>query len=117
MKDKRNTGAFFLRLAIAIPFLYAAIAAFIDPTSWVGFLPSWTNSIIPVSMALILFSVYEIGLSLWLISGKEGFYSALLSAITLGGITFFNLGALDIVFRDVGLFLAAVALVLLEYKR
>ena len=35
---------------------------------------------------------------------------ALLSALAFGGITFFNLGAMDILFRDLGLFFAALAL-------
>ena len=117
MKDKSKITAFFLRLAVSIPFLYAAIAAFLDPTSWVGFLPSWIGFILPATVALNLFSVYEIALSLWLLSGKKTFYSAILSAVTLFAITFFNVGALDIVFRDVGLVLAAVALIFLEYKR
>ena len=117
MKNRSKIVAFCLRLGIAIPFLYAALAAFLDPNSWIGFLPPWIGFILPATVALNLFSVYEIALSLWLLSGKKALYSAILSAVTLGAITLFNVGALDIVFRDVGLLLAAVALIFVEYKR
>ncbi len=109
--------SFFLRLAIAIPFLYAAIAAFLAPESWIGFLPGWVGLILPVEIALSLFSIFQIILSLWLLSGKWLRYSSILAAATLLGITVFNVGALDIVFRDVGLLLAAVSLILLAYEK
>ncbi len=115
--EKKPLISFFLRLAISIPFLYAAIAAFLTPESWIGFLPEWIGLIMPVEIALGAFSVYQIVLSLWLLSGKWLQYSSLLASVTLLGITIFNLGALDIVFRDVGLFLASVSLALLAYEK
>lgn len=115
--EKTNLISFFLRLAISIPFLYAAIATFLTPESWIGFLPSWIGIIMPVKMALSAFSLYQIALSLWLLSGKWLRYSSLLASATLLGITVFNLGALDIVFRDVGLFLATISLALLAYEK
>ena len=109
--------SFFLRLAISVPFLYAAIAAFLTPESWIGFLPSWVRIIMPLEIALSVFSVFQIILSLWLLSGKWLRYSSLLAVVTLLGIAIFNVGALDIVFRDVGLLLAAAALTLLAYEK
>lgn len=114
--EKTSLISFFLRVAISIPFLYAAIAAFLTPESWIGFLPSWIRIIMPLEIALSAFSLYQIVLSLWLLSGKWLHYSSLLASATLLGITIFNLGALDIVFRDVGLLLAAVSLTLLAYE-
>lgn len=115
--EKTNLISFFLRLALSIPFLYAAIAAFLTPESWIGFLPSWVGIIMPVEIALGAFSIYQIVLSLWLLSGKWLKYSSLLASLTLLGITVFNVGVLDIVFRDVGLLLAAVSLTLLAYEK
>ena len=109
--------SFFLRIGIAIPFLYAAIASFINPTSWVGFFPQWLRSIFPENMLLMGFSVYEISLSLWLLSAKKLKYSAALAALTFFAITITNLGDLDIVFRDIGLLFAAVSLVVLASGR
>lgn len=114
--ERKNLISFFLRLAISIPFLYAAMAAFLTPESWIGFLPGWIGLIMPVEIALSAFSIYQIVLSLWLLSGKWLQYSSPLASVTLLGITIFNLGALDIVFRDVGLLLAAVSLILLAYE-
>ncbi len=114
--DRTSFVSFLLRLGIAVPFLYAAIAAALDPTSWIGFFPSWLQAIIPGGVLLGLWSWYEVALSLWLISGKKTYYAGGLASLTLLAITVFNLGALDIVFRDVGLLLAAVALTLLAKK-
>lgn len=115
--EKKSLISFFLRLAISIPFLYAAIAAFLTPESWIGFLPGWIGSIMPAEIALGAFSVYQMVLSLWLLSGKWLQYSSILASATLLGITVFNLGALDIVFRDVGLLLASIALTVLAHER
>lgn len=109
--------SFFLRLGISIPFLYAAISAWLQPESWVGFLPNWITSLIPATLLLTGFSLYQLGLSLWLLWGKHLRYSAILAAVTLLGIIIANLTVLDIVFRDVGLFWAAVALAIMGASR
>lgn len=114
--EQKPLISFFVRLAIAVPFLYAAISAFLDPTSWIGFLPGWIGNIMPREMALSIFSIFQIILSVWLLSGKGLRYSSVLASVTLLGITVFNLGALDIVFRDVGLLLASISLTLLAYE-
>ncbi len=115
--DFREVASFFLRLALAVPFLYAAIAAMLQPDSWVGFFPVWLRSIIPSGILLGAFSLYQFGLTAWLLSGKKSYYAALLSAATLVAIIIANLSLLDIVFRDIGLLLAAVALALLHKDR
>ncbi|MBI2146736.1 hypothetical protein HYU22_05345 [Candidatus Woesearchaeota archaeon] len=114
--NKVTFTSFFLRLAIAVPFLYAAIAALLQPEAWIGFIPGWVQAFIPANLLLPGFSIYEIVLSLWLLSGKKVVYSASVAAVTLALITITNLTVLDIVFRDIGLILAAVALAVLSYK-
>ena len=59
--------------------------------------------------------MYQIGLALWLLSGKYTFYAAILAAVTLLGIIFPNISDLDVIFRDVAIFFGAVALALLTY--
>ena len=115
----KNTAliSFLLRVVFTTVFLYAAIASFLDPTAWVGFLPQWRRAIIPGSILLPLFSVYDIALSLWILSGKKVFYGALLAAATLLAIMVTNMGALDIIFRDIAIFFAALALAVLEKPR
>ncbi len=109
----RHFAAFLLRAALAVPFLYAAVASILQPESWIGFFPSWLF-FIPGTLLLTLFSLYQLALAFWLLSGKRTTYAAVLAAISLTGIIIFNLGALDIVFRDLGLLLAAVALAFLS---
>lgn len=113
-KDYSSLVSFFLRIGIAIPFLYAAIAATLDPNSWIGFFPGWLQSLLPGRLLLGLFSLYQLALSLWLLSGKKTYYAGALASLTLLAITITNLGALDIVFRDIGLLMAAIALTLLS---
>jgi hypothetical protein len=70
------------------------------------------RAVIPAPTLLYLFSGYEIVLGLWLLSGKRLVVSSFFAFATLTGVVVFNLGALDLVFRDVGLAFAAAALAL-----
>ena len=115
--DTKKLAGFILRAGLALTFLYAAIASFLDPSSWVGFLPQFLRDIFPVVFLLTSFSLYELALALWLLSGKQVKYAAILSAVTLFFIMASNLSQLDILFRDVAIFFSAVALAVLELKR
>lgn len=106
--------ALLLRVAIAFVFLYAAIAAFIDPSSWIGFVPEWMRSLIPENLFLLTFNSYQIILALWLLSGKRIFWAAIIATLNLAAIVILNLGSFDLVFRDVGLALAAGALAVMS---
>jgi hypothetical protein len=65
---------------------------------------------VPDGLLLAGFSIFEIALSAWLLSGLYAKYSALLAAAMLAGIVVLNPLLLPITFRDVGLFIAALAL-------
>lgn len=108
--------SFILRIGLAVVFLYAAVASFIEPDAWIGYLPISLRHIVPADFLLGGFSTYEILLSFWLLSGKKILYAASLSAITLIGIIAANFGALDIVFRDFAVFFSALALIVLSYR-
>jgi len=51
------------------------------------------------------------------LSGKKTYYVAVVSSVILAGIVLTNLGAMIIIFRDVGLFFASVALAVLSKKK
>jgi hypothetical protein len=103
--------ALLLRVGLAFTFLYAAFGSFAEPVNWIGFFPRFVFGFgLPDELVLGAFSLYEIGLGLWLLWGKKAAWAALASGATLGGIVVFNIGAMDIVFRDVGLLFAALAL-------
>lgn len=112
METTRNyqTARWLLRLGLAFVFLYAAIGSFQDPYSWIGFFPQFLRDLVPAEILLRVFSFYEIALALWLLWGRWLFYAGLISAATVAGIVVFNWGAMDIVFRDISLALAALAL-------
>jgi hypothetical protein len=112
---KEATALLLLRVGLAFTLLYAAIGSFLEPVNWVGFFPAFLFRIgIPEELLLSGFSVYEAALALWLLWGRKLVLAGFLAALTFGGVTVFNLGAMDIVFRDLGLFFAALALVKLS---
>jgi uncharacterized membrane protein YphA (DoxX/SURF4 family) len=108
---------FFLRAAIASVFAYAAIGSFLTPDNWIGFFPSFLRQLVPQPLLLSGFSVYELFLAVWLLSGKYTFYAAILAALTLSGIIVFNYDQLDIIFRDFAIILSAISLAIFTYKK
>jgi len=107
---KGSNVSLILRIALAFVFLYAAISSFLSPNDWIGYMPKFMRGFVPDGLLLAGFSVFEIALSAWLLSGLYAKYSALLAAAMLAGIVVLNPLLLPITFRDVGLFIAALAL-------
>lgn len=107
---------FFLRLGIAAVFLYAAIAAYLEPQNWIGYIPQFFRNILPAGTLLVLFGVYQVILSLWLLWGKKIFWASLLSILTFIAIITVNIGSLDVVFRDIAILFAALSLAVLTYE-
>ena len=105
---------FLLRLGIASVFLYAVIAATLEPFNWIGYLPQFLRNIFPAEILLRLFSAYQVVLSLWLLWGKKIFWASLLSIITFIAIITVNIGSLDIVFRDIAILFAALSLAVIS---
>jgi uncharacterized membrane protein YphA (DoxX/SURF4 family) len=107
---KGSNVSLILRIALAFVFLYASVSSFVSPSDWIGYMPKFMRGIVPDQLLLAGFSIYELGLALWLLSGLYARYAALLTATTLAGIVALNPALLPITFRDVGLFIAALAL-------
>lgn len=103
-----------LRIGIATVFLYAAIAALREPNAWIGFLPEFLRARIPGVILLPLFSIFQAGLGFWILSGWRIFYAGIVASLTLVAIIAVNMALLDIVFRDVAILFAALALVFLH---
>jgi hypothetical protein len=110
-----------LRIGIAFSFLYAAVQSFLNPTAWIGFFPIWVQDVaaatIGLETMLTMFSVGEIVVAVWVFSGWKGLHSGLVAAAMVGGIVVFNLGALDILFRDVSLVAMCIAYAVFSYRR
>ncbi|MBI4150050.1 hypothetical protein HY488_01460 [Candidatus Woesearchaeota archaeon] len=118
--EKRSCGTivdFLLRTGLVIAFLYAATAQMLYPEAWIVWFPQWLGNFVNLNILLYVFSVYEIGLGLWLLSDKKTFYAAVLAALTLLGIIVFNIQALDLIFRDAAILFSALALAVLHYEK
>ena len=115
--ENKKLPSLFLRIGLAAVFIYAAVAAFLDPFSWIGFFPQWLRALAPDQLLLFGHSVSELILGLWLLSGWKTFYASILASLALLSIVVFNFGALDIIFRDIGLFLSAAALAMLTREK
>ena len=100
----------FLRVGLALVFLYYAISSFLNPSSWAGFIPLFLRNLVDANLLLTLFSMYEIILGVWIFLNKGIFYASLLSSLTMLAIIISNFGALDIVFRDIAILFSANAL-------
>ncbi|OHA66969.1 MAG: hypothetical protein A3C82_02695 [Candidatus Wildermuthbacteria bacterium RIFCSPHIGHO2_02_FULL_47_12] len=116
--QQTKVAHFLLRIGLAGTLAYAAVASFLTPTSWIGFFPrflvDFSSSFMSPEALLGSFSVLELLLAAWLLSGFKSMYAGLCAAAVFGGILFANLGALDLVFRDFGLFFASLALAVLS---
>ena len=102
-----------LSIGLAATFFYAAISSLQRPDDWVGFLPAFLRSDPLAGTLLTIFSIFEIGLAVWLVSGIKTTFAAMISAAVMVGIILADPGALIITFRDIGLAFAAVALAVL----
>lgn len=106
--------SFLLRVGLAFVFLYAAVNFFFNTDQALQFLPKFVSSIIPPGIFLRLFEIYELILAAWLLSGKWSHYAGLLSALTLIMITAFNVESFHVVFRNIAIIFAGLALTTLK---
>lgn len=105
-----NVASLLLRMGLAIVFLFAAISSFLNPSDWIGYLPKFARDIVPATVLLPIFSIVEIVLAAWLLSGVYVRFAALVCVAMLAGIVLANFSLLPISFRDIGLLFAALAL-------
>lgn len=101
-----------LRIAIALSFLYPPIAALSDPYSWIGYFPVFVTALAGDQTLLLLhaFGALELLIALWILFGKNVFIPSLIATVMLLAIVLFNLPQFPILFRDISIALAALAL-------
>lgn len=112
----KNLVSWLLRLGLAFVFLYASVSSFLKPYDWVGYIPVWIKEIIDGEILLKIHAIAEFILGVWLLSGKFIPLAAILSAASLLSIIIASFGAMDIIFRDIGLLFAALALLFLHKR-
>ena len=106
-----TTSRLLLRIALAFAFLYPAYAIHQSPSAWVGYFPSFIDSL-GLSQAVILwgFSTVHVILGLWILSGWRIFLPSIVAAVFLLSVVALNLSELEVLFRDISLALAGLAL-------
>ena len=108
--DKENLPWLLLRIAVAFAFLYPPIAALFDPSSWIGYFPSFTRGIVSGAGLVPRFRALEIVIGFWILWGKHIFLPSLAATVILAAIVIFDWREMDVVFRDVSIALASAAL-------
>jgi uncharacterized membrane protein YphA (DoxX/SURF4 family) len=103
-----------LRLALGFPFLYASFGSLTSPKDWIWYIPDWLAHILPPEPLLLGHGAFELFLGAWLLTGKKTMIAAYVAATDLTINTLLNIQTFNVVFRDVGLLAAAIALVLLH---
>lgn len=100
-----------LRIAVAIAFVYPPLHALSNPDSWIGYFPQFllTSGISPMVL-LHGFGIIELLIAAWILSGWHIEWPATLAAFMLAAIVAFNSSQFEILFRDLSIALACLAL-------
>ena len=111
MRSPAGIGHLLLRISVAFAFLYPPIDALSDPYSWIGYFPAFMSAL-PVEPLVLLhsFGAIEVALGIWILSGWKIRIPSIIAAAMLIAIVAFNLPQFQVLFRDVSIALAALAL-------
>ena len=110
MEKRLKLTLLILRVGVAFVFVYAAVSAYLDPDSWIGYFPTFLQGVVSDSLLLNSWGLVEIILAVWLISTKKPYIPSVLMTVALFGLIVSNLGALPIIFRDVAIMTTTLAL-------
>ena len=111
-----SIASLLIRIGLAFVFGYAAISMAISPESYLHYVPPFIKEIINPIAFLHMFGAFEIGLSLWLLSGRGKLYAAGIAFLTIFMLTVVNIDSFATVFRNVAIILSALALVFIEWE-
>lgn len=106
-----HLASLFIRIGLAGVFFYAAVAATLMPSNWIGYFPGFILDAGLGEEALYAWSAFEAALGLWLLSGKKVRLAGIVSVLTMVAIVIPNITVLDIVFRDIAILFMSAALV------
>jgi uncharacterized membrane protein YphA (DoxX/SURF4 family) len=112
---ERSLTSWLLRTGVGFAFIYPPINALMQPDAWIGYFPGFVQSFaqsagIPLEVVLHSFGVVEVIIALWIFSGWKIFWPCLVAAAMLLGIVAFNGSEFQVLFRDVSIAIAALAL-------
>lgn len=98
-----------LQLGLAFVFLYASLTTLVDPLQFATYVPSWL-SMPGMGPMLRCFACFELALAMALLTRRFARHAALVAVMTLVGITATNPDEFEVLFRNVAIICAALAL-------
>ena|SRR3989338_8421646 len=109
----KKTSSHFLRVGLAITFLWIGVLIFKNPEAWGGYLQPWATGLLPIPLAqaMIGTAVLDIAIGAFLLFDFLPWLAAFVGAIHLVIVLIVS-GITDITVRDIGLLVAMVALMI-----
>ena len=107
-----RTALMVLRGGVAFVFLYAAVAMVVQPDDFIGYFPSFMGARTDADLLLAGFALYEMAIAAGILSGRYTYPASLLATATLAAIVVVNVDAFDVLFRNVAIACATLAIAL-----
>ncbi len=104
-----------LRIGIAFAFLYPPLSALFDPVAWLSYFPAWMLGYVPDAVLLHSFGVLEVVLGIWILSGWRVFLPSVVATLILVAVVLIDLYNFDVLFRDLSIAAAGLALAIMTY--
>ncbi len=104
---------FLLRFGVAFTFLFAAISAFVNPSPWLSYFPSFLRTMMSDATLLYMWGGAEIVIGVWILSGKKIFIPSIMAAGLMLGIFIFDFGSIKVIFRNVCILSTSIALAII----
>jgi len=109
----KKTSFHFLRVGLAVTFLWIGVLIFKNPGAWGGYLQPWAVGLLPIPLAqaMIGTAILDIAIGAFLLFDFLPWLVALVGAIHILIVLAVS-GITDITVRDIGLLVAALALMI-----
>lgn len=107
------TPILLLKVAVAFAFLYPPIAAVFNPSAWIWFVPDFVEMFVSKEFFLHAFGLVEVIIALGILFMKKPIVPLIAASAILFVIVVIDFSTFDIVFRDISILLAALALILM----
>ena len=109
----KSASYHILRVGLAITFLWIGVLIFKNPEAWGGYLQPWAVGLLPMplSQAMISTAILDIIIGAFLLFDFLPWLAALIGAIHIVIVLVVS-GITDITVRDIGLLVAALALMI-----
>ncbi len=117
MKLQIMLARWCLRFGLAFVYGYAAIEILFHPDNFLKYVPMAMQNMIPISTFLVVFCVFEALLTVWLLTGKHDIYAGSLSFLVMCAIIIPNVAFMSVLFRNIAIAFASLALMALDYER